>query len=194
MQTARGASLTEGAADTSGAAVAAPPRARRTLLLGSVAVAIVAADLISKLAIVASIQRGESTELLGGLVHLVQTRNPGAAWSVGTNWTIALTCFAMLVVVVISRMAFRVFSPGWAVALGLVLGGAGGNLIDRLFRSPGVFRGAVVDFVALWDPINPPFPVFNVADSALCIGVGLAVLLEVRGRRIDGRRRNDVAQ
>jgi signal peptidase II len=105
---------------------------------------------------------------------------------------VVLTCFAIGVIVVIARMARRLFSSGWAVALGLVLGGATGNLVDRLFRAPGPFRGGVVDFISLFDPFSPPWPVFNVADSSLVVGVCLAVLLELRGRRIDGRHRNDV--
>jgi signal peptidase II len=131
-------------------------------------------------------------KLLGGAVYLVHTTNTGAAFSVASGFTVVLTCFAIGVIVVIARMARRLFSSGWAVALGLVLGGATGNLVDRLFRAPGPFRGGVVDFISLFDPFSPPWPVFNVADSSLVVGVCLAVLLELRGRRIDGRHRNDV--
>jgi len=88
------------------------------------------------------------------------------------------------------RTARRLGSSGWGVSLGLLLGGAVGNLIDRLFRSPGVGRGAVVDFIdfRVW-------PVFNVADSAIVIGGVLAVLLSLRGIELDGshQRRPDSA-
>ena len=79
--------------------------------------------------------------------------------------------------------ARKLRSVPWAIALGLVLGGALGNFTDRLFRAPGPFLGHVVDFVSVFDPAGQVFPVFNVADSALCVGVVLAVLLELTGRR-----------
>ena len=70
----------------------------------------------------------------------------------------------------------------------LPLGGALGNLGDRVFRAPGPFVGHVVDFVSVFDDAGRVFPVFNVADSALTIGLGLALLLELTGRRRDGTR------
>ena len=86
-------------------------------------------------------------------------------------------------------MAFgNCVSLPWAVALGLVLGGTIGNLVDRIFRAPGPFVGHVVDFISVFDASGQGFPVFNLADSALCVGVGLAVLLELTGRRRDGTR------
>jgi signal peptidase II len=191
MQAARGASLTEGATDASGGAVVdTPPRARRTLRLALVAVAVLLADLISKVIVVATLEDKDlpPVELFGGLVYLIHTRNPGAAFSLGTGYTVVLTVIAIGVIGFILHIARRLQSAGWAVALGLVLGGAAGNLVDRLFRTPGPMRGHVVDFVALWDPSDPVWPVFNVADCALVVGVSLAVLLELRGYRIDGRR------
>ncbi len=90
---------------------------------------------------------------------------------------------AVVVVVVIVRISGRLRSAGWALSLGLLLGGASGNLVDRLLRSPGVGRGAVVDFIALgW------FPSFNVADSGIVVGGLLAVLLSFRGIEVDGTR------
>jgi signal peptidase II len=92
------------------------------------------------------------------------------------------------VVIVIVRMAGRLRSVGWAVALGLVLGGALGNLADRIFRAPVPLRGHVVDMVSVFAPDGSVFPVFNVADSAICIGAGLLVLLVLLGREADGTR------
>ena len=83
---------------------------------------------------------------------------------------------------VILRTAKRLRSLGWAIALGLLLGGALGNLVDRLLRSPGPFRGEVVDWIQL-----PHWPVFNLADSAIVIGGCVAVLLSSRGISVDGR-------
>jgi signal peptidase II len=190
MQAARGASLTEGATDATGEATAAQPRrVRRTLLLVAVAVLVIALDLLSKIIVVRTLEDSAPVKLLGGLFYLIHTRNTGAAFSLASGFTVVLTAIAVAVIAFILYLSRRLYSVGWAVALGMVLGGAAGNLVDRLFRAPGPLRGGVVDFIALLDPVHPPFPVFNLADSSLCIGVALAVLLELRGRSIDGRRR-----
>ena len=104
---------------------------------------------------------------------------------------VVVAATAIVVVAGILWMARRVASVPWAVAFGLVLGGAIGNLIDRIFRAPGPYLGHVVDFISVFDARGQGFPVFNVADSALCVGVGLAVLLEFTGRRREGGRVGD---
>ena len=81
----------------------------------------------------------------------------------------------------ILRTSRRIRSVPWAITLGLLLGGATGNLIDRIFRSPGLFRGWVVDWIQV-----PHWPVFNLADSAIVCGGILAVLLSARGVHLDG--------
>ena len=90
--------------------------------------------------------------MLGGLVYFSLIRNPGAAFSMATGMTWLLALVAIGVVIVIIRMAPRLRSTPWAVSLGLVLGGAIGNLIDRIFRSPGFLQGHVVDFVSVFGP------------------------------------------
>ena len=95
---------------------------------------------------------------------------------------------ALVVVGWIVWMARRLRSLPWAIALGLVLGGALGNLADRLFRAPGPFVGHVVDMISVFDPTARVFPVFNIADRALICGVVLAILLELTGRQRDGTR------
>jgi signal peptidase II len=85
-------------------------------------------------------------------------------------------------------VARRLRSTGWAVALGLVLGGALGNLADRIFRAPGPLMGHVVDMVSLVEPDGSFFPVFNAADSAVCCGGALLVVLALTGRELDGTR------
>jgi signal peptidase II len=97
--------------------------------------------------------------------------------------TIVVTLLAVGVIIFIVRTSRRLHSAAWAVTLGLLLGGAAGNLSDRLLRSPGVFRGEVVDWLQL-----PHWPVFNVADSCIVCGGVLAVLLAIRGIRLDGTR------
>jgi signal peptidase II len=126
--------------------------------------------------------------VLGGLVYLSFTRNSGAAWSIGSDYTFIFPIFAIGVAFWILFMARKLRSLAWAVALGLVLGGALGNLLDRLFRTPGGISGHVVDFLSLFAPYGQRFPIFNVADMALSFGVVLAILLEYSGRMRDGTR------
>lgn len=165
---------------------------RRVLswLFGTAAV-VLAADLITKLVAVATLTDEPPLRLLGGAVYLVLVHNRGAAFGLGSGYTVLLAVVATVVIGVIIRFARRLGSVPWAAALGLVLGGAGGNLIDRIFREPGPFRGAVVDFVSLFDDSGGVWPVFNLADSALVTGVLLAVALELTGRRFDGTRMRD---
>ncbi len=162
--------------------------ARRIGLFVLVGVLALAADLTSKALVVAHIRPTDSVRLLGGALYLVQARNAGAAWSVGTGMTIVLTVIALVVVGVIVRAARRLRSVGWAVALGLVLGGALGNLIDRLFRAPSPGRGHVVDWIALFAPDSRYYPIFNLADSCIVVGGCLAVLISVLGIDLAGRR------
>jgi signal peptidase II len=163
---------------------AAPPqRPRRIVLLLAVAVFVIAADVISKAIVVARMPDHAPIRLLGGALTITLTRNGGAAFSIGTSMTIVFTAIALGVVVYILRTARNLRSIGWAITLGLLLGGATGNLLDRIFRAPGLFQGHVVDWIEL-----PHWPVFNLADSAIvCAGV-LVVLLALRGIRMDGTR------
>jgi len=161
---------------------------RRVTLLALVAVVTLAADIASKVSVVAALQGHEPVRLAGGGLYLVLYRNPGAAFSLATGMTWLLTLVAIGVVVAIVRLAPRMRSAGWAVGLGMILGGAAGNLGDRLFRAPGPLRGHVVDFLSLFAPDGGVWPVFNLADSAICIGGALLVLLAVLGHDYDGRR------
>jgi signal peptidase II len=164
-------------------ALARPRRLGPLILLLGVAVFVVAADAISKAIAVGHIRPGERVHLIGSVLMLTLTRNGGAAFSIGTSETIVFTAIAVGVIVYILRAARNLRSIGWAIALGLLLGGATGNLLDRIFRAPGLFRGDVVDWIEL-----PHWPVFNLADSAItCAGV-LVVLLALFGFRLDGTR------
>ncbi|MBA2389984.1 MAG: signal peptidase II [Geodermatophilaceae bacterium] len=168
----------------------APPvqRPRRTRALLVVALAVLSLDVLSKVVVVATLSDREPLRLLGGALYLTEARNTGAAFSLAEGATVLFTVIALVVVALIVRTAARIRSTGWAVALGLVLGGAAGNLIDRLLRSPGPFRGGVVDFLSVFDPFGRVWPIFNLADSAVCCGGVLAVLLAVRGIELDGTR------
>jgi len=166
---------------------------RRVGVLAAVAVAVLALDLLSKVAVAAwlGVEHGlehPPVRLLWGAVYLLETRNAGAAFSVGTGATVILTVIAVVIVVVIIRSARRMRSVGWAVALGLVLGGALGNLVDRIFRAPGIGRGHVVDWISLFSNDGHVWPIFNIADSAIVCGAVLSAVLAMRGVDLDGTR------
>jgi signal peptidase II len=164
-----------------------PPRTRWTVpLLAGTAVLAFGLDLLTKVLVVAKLEGHEPVRVLGGLVYLQLIRNPGAAFSMATGMTWVLTLVAAAVVVAIIWIVPRLRSTGWAIGLGLVLAGALGNLTDRIFRAPGVLRGHVVDFISVFKPNGAAFAVFNVADSSICVGGALIVLLALLGRDYDG--------
>ncbi|MFD8148552.1 signal peptidase II [Streptomyces sp. NPDC059708] len=165
---------------------AAPRGRRRIAALLVVAVLAYLLDLGSKMLVVARLEHQPPIEIAGDLLKFDAIRNPGAAFGFGEAFTIIFTVIAATVIVVIVRLARKLYSLPWAIALGLLLGGALGNLTDRIFRSPGVFRGAVVDFIA---PAH--FAVFNLADSAIVCGGILIVLLSFKGLDPDGTVHKD---
>ncbi|MBW0118968.1 signal peptidase II [Pseudonocardia sp. KRD-169] len=170
------------------AGVSDPATAPRVRLLALIAVLILAADIATKVIGVALLEGREPVELLGGLINLQLVRNPGAAFSLATGYTWVLSLIALVVVVVIIRVARKLRSTGWAIALGLILGGALGNLVDRIFRAPGPLQGHVVDLVSPFAPDGRVFPVFNLADSSIVCGGALLVVLALLGRELDGTR------
>ncbi|MEV0744854.1 signal peptidase II [Streptomyces sp. NPDC050273] len=180
-QDAGGAEDGEAAVDRSPAT-----RRRRIILLFSVAVLAYLLDLGSKMLVVAKLEHQEPIEIFGDWLRFDAIRNAGAAFGLGEAFTIIFTIIAATVIVVIARLARKLYSLPWAIALGLLLGGALGNLTDRIFRSPGVFEGAVVDFIA---PAH--FAVFNLADSAIVCGGILIVLLSFKGLDPDGTVHKD---
>ena len=159
------------------------------LLLVLVALLTIALDAATKALVVAQLEGKDSVRLLGGAVTLVVSRNSGAAFSFAQGMTLVFTAVAVAVIGYIVRTMPRLRSSPWALTLGLLLGGAVGNLIDRLTRAPGFARGHVVDFISV-----PHFASFNVADSAITVGAGLAILLSFRGIEVDGTRRPQAAQ
>ncbi|RZU77195.1 signal peptidase II [Micromonospora kangleipakensis] len=167
------------------------PRRRAVGVLLGVALVALLADLVTKQLALSALTGQGPVSLLGGAVYLTLTRNSGAAWSIGSDHTWVFPLITIGVIGWIAWMAVRLRSVPWAVSLGLVLGGALGNLTDRIFRAPGHFIGHVVDMISLFDPYGQVWPVFNLADSSLVCGVLLAVLLELTGRQRDGRRAGD---
>ncbi|MFF8912558.1 signal peptidase II [Streptomyces sp. NPDC015032] len=165
----------------------APGRGKRKVaVLFAVAVFAYLLDLISKLVVVAKLEHHPPVEVISGWLKFEVIRNSGAAFSFGEAYTVIFTCIAATVIVVIARLARKLNSLPWAIALGLLLGGALGNLTDRIFRAPGTFQGAVVDFIA---PAH--FAVFNLADSAIVCGGILIVILSFKGLDPDGTVHKD---
>ena len=180
LQATRGTALND-SVNPGDPATAQRPRRIRLLLI--IAASVLVADLASKTIVVATLSDRAPIRLLGGLLTLRVLRNSGAAFSIGTSMTFVFSVIAVGVIIAILRTARRLRSIPWAITLGLLLGGAAGNLGDRIFRSPGPFRGHVVDWIQL-----PHWPVFNVADSCIVCGGVLAVLLAARGVSLEGGR------
>lgn len=176
------------AADDGDTAAPTQRSPRRLRLLLSVAAVVLTLDIVTKVLAVKLLPPGQPVSIVGDTVTWTLVRNSGAAFSMATGYTWLLTLIATGVVVGIFWMGRRLVSPWWAVGLGMILGGAMGNLVDRFFRSPGPLRGHVVDFLSVgW------WPVFNVADPAVVGGAILLVVLSIFGYDFDtaGRRNAD---
>ncbi|WP_420367369.1 signal peptidase II [Curtobacterium sp. L1-20] len=159
--------------------------ARAIAALAFAAVIVVALDQGVKALVVANLPYGTVVPVLGGALQLLYVRNPGAAFSFAVNMTWVFSIVSTAVVVAIIVFARRIRSMWWALVLGMLLGGALGNLLDRLFREPGFGRGHVVDFIST--PWMMP-AIYNIADSFICVSMVIFVLLVVFGVNLDGSR------
>lgn len=147
----------------------------------ALAAGLVAVDQLTKWWAESALAGRAPVDVVGELLQLRLAYNPGAAFSIGTEYTWVLTLIAAAAVATIAYVARRVRSRGWVVGLGLMLGGAATHLLDRLLREPGFMRGHVVDFIDYG-----PF-VGNVADIALVAGVALMMVLNLRDIPLAGR-------
>jgi len=173
----------DGSRPAVGVPTSGPPRRCLRLLL-AVAATVLVIDIVTKVLAVKFLTPGVPVSIIGDTVTWTLVRNSGAAFSMATGYTWVLTLVAVGVVVGIIWMGRRLVSPWWAVGLGMILGGAMGNLVDRFFRSPGPLRGHVVDFLSIgW------WPVFNVADPAVVGGAILLVGLSLFGYDFDNPER-----
>ena len=192
MQATRGTSLTSTDPSATGpeepqsaepAATDASGSSSHRLVFAVVAVTAYAVDVLTKVLAVRHLTPGDPVDVVDGLLRLDLLRNPGAAFSTGTSYTIVLSVIALVAAGVVIRFGRRLGDRTWAVALGLLLAGVCGNLTDRIFREPGVLRGHVVDFLEL-----PHWPVFNVADMLIDVAVVLIIIQTWRGIGITGAR------
>src|SRR5262245_1387755 len=182
MQAARGTSLSRDDSSLNDTP-SVPSRARARALLLGVFVVMFAVDQVTKWLAVDRLTDQPDKQLVGDLLKLNLTRNAGAAFSTGTGYTELFTLLAAVAAGFVLWLGRRVRDTWWAVAFGLLLAGICGNLADRLFRSPGVLRGQVVDFLQL-----PHWPIFNVADICINGAAALILVQAFRGVRLDGTR------
>lgn len=182
------APATEPSAPETGRRGRVSPRA--LVLLALVALAAYGLDQLTKHLVTTTLEINDVVPVLGEVLQLHYVTNSGAAFSLAEGFTWVLSIIAVGVIVFIAWFARRIRSLGWATMFGLVLGGAFGNLTDRLFRPPGFGVGHVVDFIqVIYFPA-----IFNLADVAVVSAMGLFLLLSLRNVGLDGRRRVDENQ
>lgn len=179
MQAARGTSLNPSHVDPVSGQTRRPSTWWLFALIGAVAYAL---DVGTKQWALTALT-GRDINVVGDFLVLHLTRNPGAAFSTGTQFTVALSWLAVLAVCIVAVLSVRLASPLWSVGLGLLIGGVGGNLTDRIIRDPGVMRGHVTDWLML-----PNWPVFNVADMCIMSAAGIIILQSIRGVTLRGER------
>jgi signal peptidase II len=152
-------------------------------LFGGVGLVILCLDQVTKALALAHLTPGEPVNVVGSLLKFNLIRNPGAAFSLGTGYTPYISAVQIIVAIGVIYLSRRLGSAGWAVAFGLLFGGAVGNIIDRIFREPSAFHGHVVDFLQ-----TPHWAIFNVADMAVTSAAVLLVIQTLRGIKLDGTR------
>lgn len=145
-------------------------------LLLLIALPVIAVDRITKAWAEANLQLGQPQEILGSFLQFNLVYNPGAAFSIFTDATWVFTVFAISFSVFLILFAGRIVRLPWKIAAGLGLGGAIGNLIDRIVNEPGIAQGHVVDFIMI-----PYWPIFNIADSSMSIAVVIIIIASLRG-------------
>ena len=157
--------------------------ARKLLIFLGTASSIVAIDQATKFWAEANLTN-QSVQVIGDLLRFRLAYNDAAAFSLGVGATWVLTLISTVAGIAMLVLGPRIKTGYWALIGGFVLGGAAGNWIDRAFKAPEFFNGHVVDFIQI--PLN--FPIFNLADTFLVIGVILAVIQTARGDEIGGGR------
>lgn len=156
-------------------------------LLGALALVVYGLDQVTKVLVTQNLPYQQAVPVLGEILQFQYVRNPGAAFSFATGYTWVLSIIAVGAIGFIIWFAPRIRSLAWATMFGLVLGGAFGNVTDRLTRPPGFGVGHVIDFIQVWG-----FPaIFNIADIAVVSAMGLFLLLSLRNIGLDGVRRKD---
>ncbi|MGJ9405632.1 signal peptidase II [Nesterenkonia aurantiaca] len=173
---------------------------RRTALIVAAALAVFAwaADQLTKIWVESTMTLGEQTEVLPPVLYWRYHLNPGAAFSMGTDYT---WVFTLIMIGVLGYVAFKSRELGgswlWTLGLGGLAGGVAGNLTDRIFRAPSLTeegfnsfgQGHVVDFIAV-----PNFAIFNIADSFIVCSIIAICTMMIFGLNLDGTREHDAEQ
>jgi signal peptidase II len=177
------------AAQPVGGAAVGPRSWRLSLLFGAVGLLVLGLDQLTKALALHYLDPGVPVNVIGSLLKFQLIRNSGAAFSLGAGYTPVISAVQIIVAVAVVWLSRRLGSIGWAVAFGLLFGGAVGNITDRMFRAPSPFHGHVVDFLQ-----TPHWAIFNVADMAVTSAAILLVIQTLRGVRLDGSRERDGQQ
>ncbi|MEV8372205.1 signal peptidase II [Kribbella sp. NPDC056861] len=170
-------------ADLESAGSSSFPSRRLTVLFGVVGLLILGLDQLTKVLALQHLTPGEPVNVIGSLLKFNLIRNPGAAFSLGADFTPVISAIQIIVAVGVVWLSRKLGSIGWAVAFGLLFGGAVGNITDRVFRAPSPFHGHVVDFLQ-----TPHWAIFNVADMAVTSAAILLVIQTLRGIKLDGTK------
>jgi len=139
-----------------------------------IALFVILLDQVTKWVIVRYMELGDSIEIISGFLYITSHRNRGAAWGIlqGQMWFFYIVTVIVVVMLVLYIQRLKPHQRLFGIALSLMLGGAIGNFIDRIFRKE------VVDFIDTYI-FSYNFPIFNIADSALVIGVGFIFILTI---------------
>jgi signal peptidase II len=170
-------------ADTAGSAAGGVRSRRPALLFGGVGLLVLGLDQLTKMLALQHLTPGEPVNVIGSLLKFNLIRNPGAAFSLGSDFTPVISAIQIIVAIGVVWLSRKLGSIGWAVAFGFLFGGAVGNITDRIFREPSPFHGRVVDFLQ-----TPHWAIFNVADMAVTSAAILLVIQTMRGVRLDGTK------
>jgi len=183
------AELASGVGEDSGdSALTAPPAGaaggrRLVVLFGVVGLLVLGLDQLTKVLALRHLTPGEPVEVIGSLLKFNLIRNPGAAFSLGSDFTPVISAIQIIVAIGVVWLSRKLGSIGWAVAFGLLFGGAVGNITDRIFREPSPFHGHVVDFLQ-----TPHWAIFNIADMAVTSAAILLIIQTLRGIKLDGTK------
>jgi signal peptidase II len=153
------------------------------VLFGVIGALILFLDQLTKALALEHLTPGEPVNVIGSFLKFNLIRNSGAAFSLGSGYTPYISAIQIIVALGVVYLSRKLGSAGWAVAFGLLFGGALGNILDRIFREPAPFHGHVVDFLQ-----TPHWAIFNVADMAVTSAAALLVIQTLRGVRLDGTK------
>jgi signal peptidase II len=148
-----------------------------------IVLASLAADQLVKTLLVSRVPLGARIAVIPRLLSVTHAQNPGAAFGMLPTATGALIVAGTVIIVILLLYGRRVVAcrPLW-VGLALQIGGAAGNMVDRVFRGPALFRGRVVDFIDVHLTPSFTWPTFNVADIAITVGAVLIAYCIVTGK------------